>query len=114
MCGFAGSFALAAGSSITRAELDAMVAPLHHRGPDATASWQDADGRSGLAHARLAIIDLSGGRQPMEDSSGDVVLAFNGEIFNFVELREELEGRGHRFRTNSDTEVLLAAYVAWG
>ena len=72
------------------------------------------DDRAGLAHARLSIIDLSTGQQPMADESGTNWIVFNGEIFNYVELREELVALGHRFRTRSDTEVIVHAYRAWG
>jgi asparagine synthase (glutamine-hydrolysing) len=86
---------------------------LLHRGPDDANSWWDTDGRIGLAHRRLAIVDLSpGGRQPMTD--GNNVIVFNGEIYNYKELRTELRQRGHQFQSSSDTEVLLKAYGEWG
>src|SRR5690348_2875431 len=85
-----------------------------HRGPDATGAWHSADGRVGLGHRRLSIIDLSSGaNQPMTDADGRV-LVFNGEIYNFRDLRAELEKAGRAFRTHSDTEVILAAYAEWG
>lgn len=88
---------------------------MSHRGPDGFGEWWSPDGRVGLAHRRLAIIDLSeGGRQPMRDDAGDLCIAFNGEIYNFLELREELQARGAIFRSHSDTEVILAAYRQWG
>ena len=88
---------------------------MRHRGPDDSGMWWSPDGLVGLAQRRLAIIDLSpGGHQPMSDSSGRFWITFNGEIYNYRDLRFELEGLGHRFRTNSDTEVLLEAYRAWG
>jgi asparagine synthase (glutamine-hydrolysing) len=86
-----------------------------HRGPDDQGVWYTADRRVGLAHRRLAIIDLSpGGHQPMLDPSGQFCITYNGEIYNYLEVRRVLEGLGHRFRTASDTEVILEAYRAWG
>jgi asparagine synthase (glutamine-hydrolysing) len=95
--------------------LERMRDALTHRGPDGCGLWQSADGRVAFGHRRLAIVDLSpGGRQPMADGDNIVEVVLNGEIYNYRELRVELEGRGHRFRTASDTEVLLEAYKAWG
>jgi len=89
---------------------DAMT----HRGPDDAGQWWSEDGRVGLAHRRLSIIDLSSaGHQPMNDASGVLTIVFNGEIYNFTELREELAAKGHAFRSHSDTEVILAAYREW-
>ncbi len=86
-----------------------------HRGPDDAGIWWSKDGQVGLAHRRLAIIDLSpGGHQPMQDSYGQLTIVFNGEIYNYHELRRELEKNGHQFRSASDTEVILEAYRAWG
>jgi asparagine synthase (glutamine-hydrolysing) len=91
------------------------VGTLHHRGPDDAGRWISPDGRVALAQARLAIIDLSpAGHQPMFDASGDLAIVFNGEIYNFQDLRAELEAGGWAFRSHSDTEVLLAAYARWG
>lgn len=90
---------------------------LRHRGPDATGIWQSPQGEppARLAHLRLAILDLSeSGNQPMHDLSGRYVLLFNGEIYNFVELRTELEAQGHIFHTRTDTEVLLCGLIAEG
>jgi len=92
--------------------ISAMVALLAHRGPDDTGTWND--GETALGMTRLAIIDLRTGRQPMTDASGSLVIVFNGEIYNFRRLRTELEARGHRFRTQSDTEVILGAYAEYG
>ncbi len=113
MCGIAG---LAARSPVSDRELLlAMRATLRHRGPDDAGVWWAPDGRVGLGHQRLAIIDLSpGGHQPMADASGQVWITYNGEIYNYLDLRRELEARGHRFRSASDTEVILEAYRAWG
>jgi asparagine synthase (glutamine-hydrolysing) len=87
---------------------------LRHRGPDDGASWLSGDGRVGLTHRRLAVLDLSaGGREPMRDPLADTCVVFDGEIYNYLEIRAELEQRGHRFRTGTDTEVLLVAYREW-
>jgi asparagine synthase (glutamine-hydrolysing) len=86
-----------------------------HRGPDDAGEWWSADGRVGLAQRRLSIIDLSpAGHQPMHDASGALSIVFNGEIYNFSDLRDELTAKGHCFRSHSDTEVILAAYREWG
>lgn len=86
-----------------------------HRGPDNAGVWWSQDKTLGLGHQRLAIIDLSSdGHQPMHDDAQELSIVFNGEIYNHVELREELKGHGYTFRSQSDTEVLLAAYDAWG
>ena len=89
-----------------------MISMLHHRGPDDYGYYKDSN--VGLAHARLSIIDLAGGHQPMADNDDTTMLIFNGEIYNFPELRRELERRGYTFRTNSDTEVILNGYREWG
>ena len=90
-----------------------MIGTLRHRGPDARGVYLDR--ACGLAHARLSILDLSGGAQPMEIDAGALVITFNGEIFNYLELREELETKhGRRFATRSDTETILHAYAVWG
>ena len=88
---------------------------MRHRGPDDAGEWWSADGRIGLGHRRLAIIDLSpAGHQPMQDASGELCIVFNGEIYNFADLRRELAAKGHALRSHSDTEVILAAYREWG
>jgi asparagine synthase (glutamine-hydrolysing) len=90
-----------------------MTARLAHRGPDAGGVW--TDGPIGLGHRRLSIIDTSAGNnQPLWDAAGELVIAFNGEIYNFAELKRELIGLGAEFRTHGDTEVILAAYRHWG
>ncbi|MBF2096806.1 MAG: asparagine synthetase B, partial [Gloeomargaritaceae cyanobacterium C42_A2020_066] len=92
-----------------------MIAPLTHRGPDGEGTWVDADAGLGLGHRRLAILDLSpAGQQPMVDAAGRWVVVFNGEIYNFRELRQELDQAGARFRGHSDTEVLLNGVRQWG
>lgn len=113
MCGIAGIVALTERARAPeRKALLHMAAALRHRGPDETGLYRDH--RCGLAHTRLAIIDLTSGQQPMANEDGTRFIVFNGEIFNYVELRDELVGLGHRFRTRSDTEVVLHAYEAWG
>jgi asparagine synthase (glutamine-hydrolysing) len=88
---------------------------MAHRGPDDSGSWWSASGNVGLAQRRLAIIDLSpGGHQPMHDETNRLSIVFNGEIYNYLDLREQLAAKGHKFRTQSDTEVVLAAYHEWG
>lgn len=86
-----------------------------HRGPDDAGEWWSADARVGLAHRRLSIIDLTtAGHQPMKDISGELCIVFNGEIYNFHEIRDNLTSKGHSFHSHSDTEVILAAYREWG
>src|SRR5713101_4936805 len=93
----------------------AMNARLHHRGPDDNGLWQDPAGGMVLATCRLAIIDLSpAGHQPMTSHCGRYVIAYNGEIYNFHDIRRELEAKGVRFTGNSDTEVLLEGCASWG
>jgi len=88
---------------------------MQHRGPDDAGEWWSADGRVGLAHRRLAIVDLSSaGHQPMVRAEAGLAITFNGEIYNFKTLREELRARGHSFVSTSDTEVIIAAYQEWG
>ena len=113
MCGITGLVRFA--EDVTEDVLFRSADTLAHRGPDASGAWVSADRTVGLAHRRLAIIDLSErGRQPMADSAGRLVISFNGEIYNFKALREELTGLGHQFRTGTDTEVILEAYREWG
>src|SRR5262245_48819032 len=92
-----------------------MADALAHRGPDDRGVWADAAAGVGLGHRRLAIVDLTPeGHQPMASADGRYVLVFNGEIYNFRVLRAELEAAGARFRGTGDTEVMLAAFAAWG
>jgi asparagine synthase (glutamine-hydrolysing) len=113
MCGIAGLVGVQ--SAQAEVYLRAMLLRQAHRGPDGEGVWESADGRVRLGHRRLAILDLSErGRQPMEDASGRFVLTFNGEIYNYLELRAELQCLGARFYSDSDTEVIIEAYKAWG
>lgn len=114
MCGIAGILNLSADRQVTADELHLMAAAQSHRGPDDEQVHLDPRGRCGLAFRRLSIIDLSGGRQPVANEDESVWCAFNGEIYNFRELRQELEAAGHRFRTRSDGEVIVHAYEQWG
>ncbi|WPE23940.1 asparagine synthase (glutamine-hydrolyzing) [Shinella zoogloeoides] len=112
MCGIAGYHGNAIAPDQAAECLGRMVAALRHRGPDAEGTL--LRGETGLTHTRLSIVGLQDGAQPMTSEDGRLAVSFNGEIFNYVELREDLKARGHRFRTASDTEVLLAAYAQKG
>src|SRR6516164_6781795 len=112
MCGIVGILEQGDREPITQRELRQMLAVIRHRGPDEFGVYLDQ--RVGLGSARLSIIDLSTGQQPMATEDENLWIVFNGEIFNYLELREELEKRGHEFRTQSDTEVLLHAYQEFG
>ena len=112
MCGIAGIIHPNPDRPVDPALVERMRDALVHRGPDGAGVWT---GRGiGLGHRRLAIIDLAGSPQPMASADGRCVIVFNGEIYNFRELRRELQGAGHVFRTAGDTEVILAAYAQWG
>lgn len=115
MCGISGFLWSGNGSLPIDAEqrLWRMIAMLRHRGPDDTGVW--SDNRCGVAHARLSIIDLSpAGHQPITNADGRIWIIFNGEIYNSMELRAELEAKGYVFRSRSDTEVIIHGYDAWG
>jgi asparagine synthase (glutamine-hydrolysing) len=109
MCGFSGYFGTVRDG---RALLERMTAAIAHRGPDEQGFFTTK--AAGLGHARLSIVDLGDGQQPMSDATGDLTIAFNGEIFNYVELREQLRAKGRHFRTASDTEVILHLYDEMG
>src|SRR6202521_4260796 len=111
MCGIAGLFNLD-GAAVAPASLQGMIRMLDHRGPDGTGFH--LENGVGLAHARLSIIDLASGQQPMCNEDSSLWITFNGEIFNYLELREELLAKGHRFATRSDTEVILHLYEEKG
>lgn len=110
MCGICGIHST--GAPPERELITAMLAQLQHRGPDGNGLYRDQ--HVALGQTRLAIIDLAGGAQPMTGEGGTMWVSFNGEIFNYVELRDDLVSRGHRFRTASDTEVIVHAYQQWG
>jgi asparagine synthase (glutamine-hydrolysing) len=112
MCGFAGKLFASAHAPVDRHLLTAMADSLAHRGPDADGFYV-GDG-VGLAHRRLSIVDVAAGHQPLANEDHTVWVAFNGEIYNFADLRHELELHGHRFRTHSDTEAIVHAYEQWG
>src|SRR5690242_15701266 len=111
MCGIAG-VVQPNGTFADRDVLCRMIGSVRHRGPDDCGIFTDHN--VALAHARLSIIDLSGGHQPMQNADQSLSITFNGEIFNYLELREELIQRGHRFATRSDTEVILHLYQEKG
>jgi asparagine synthase (glutamine-hydrolysing) len=114
MCGIAG-FLASGDERPGRALLEAMGGGMAHRGPDGDGAWLSSDGRAGLAHRRLAILDLSpAGAQPMTTPDGRLAISFNGEVFNYREIRDELSALGRAFRSDSDTEVMLAAIDRWG
>jgi asparagine synthetase B (glutamine-hydrolysing) len=110
LCGITGWVDFEQDLTGQRAVVDAMTATMACRGPDAAGTWCSA--RALIGHRRLAVVDIPGGVQPAADR--DTVLTFSGEIYNFRELRRELEGFGHVFRTRSDTEVLLRSWLQWG
>lgn len=113
MCGIAGILRRAASASPpSREELVAMVGAMAYRGPDEFGLY--LHGRCGMSHARLSIVDLATGQQPLSNEDGTLWVVFNGEIFDHVEIRAELEALGHRFRTRSDTEVIVHAYEEYG
>jgi asparagine synthase (glutamine-hydrolysing) len=114
MCGITGWVSFHRDLRSEAATLDAMTGTMACRGPDDRGTW--IEGPAALGHRRLAIIDLPGGRQPMTAATphGTVAIVYSGEAYNFTELRRELTGRGHRFTTDSDTEVVLRGYLEWG
>ena len=112
MCGFAGKLAPSAHAPIDQGLLQRMAHVLAHRGPDGE-GFYIGEG-VGFAHRRLSIVDIATGQQPLANEDGTVWVAFNGEIYNFASLRVILEGRGLRFRTHSDTEVIVHSYEEWG
>jgi len=113
MCGFAGIVHFEGRADPPEVgDLRAMISRIQHRGPEEFGCYRDH--HAGLVHARLALIDIATGQQPLSNEDGTLWIAFNGEIYNYIELSKELEKLGHRFRTHSDTEVALHAYEAWG
>jgi asparagine synthase (glutamine-hydrolysing) len=112
MCGICGQFNFKSLAPVRRPDIIAMTESIRHRGPDDEGYY--LSGPLGFGFRRLSIIDLAGGHQPMSDQEETVWVVFNGEIYNFHELRRELESHGHVFRTNSDTEVIIHGYKQWG
>ncbi|MBT7913532.1 asparagine synthetase B, partial [Candidatus Bathyarchaeota archaeon] len=113
MCGFVGWISNDPGKPVDLAILKAMNETLRHRGPDDEGFF--VGGNIGMGHRRLSIIDTSeGGRQPIANETGSVVVVFNGEIYNFLDLKALLQAEGHSFQTQTDTEVLVHAYERWG
>ncbi len=112
MCGICGQYNYGNQAPVRRRDIEAMAGAMVHRGPDDEGYF--LDGALGLGFRRLSIIDLAGGHQPMSDHEESVWVVFNGEIYNFPELKQELQGYGHIFRTKSDTEVIIHGYKQWG
>jgi asparagine synthase (glutamine-hydrolysing) len=112
MCGICGQHNFGSRAPVLRQDIERMTNTIVHRGPDDEGFY--IAGRVGLGFRRLSIIDLAGGHQPMSDQEESIWVIFNGEIYNFPELKLELEGLGHRFRTKSDTEVIIHGYKQWG
>ena len=112
MCGIAGIYN-ANGKPVLKSQIERMNETMIHRGPDGEGVFIDKN--LGLGHRRLAIIDLSeAGHQPMSSEKKDVWISYNGEVYNFLDLRKKLEKRGHKFKSRTDTEVVLHAYEEWG
>ena len=113
MCGIAGIISFN-DKPVEVGELERMAGVLCHRGPDESGCYVSPDGRCGLGHARLSIIDLADGQQPMSNEDGTIWISYNGECYNFAELRKELVAAGHKFKTNCDTEVVVHLYEQYG
>jgi len=111
MCGICGVLSLEGPLVLPPKTPERMIGVIRHRGPDEFGAWRDDD--IFLGHARLSIIDLATGQQPMATEQNRYWITFNGEIFNYIELKAELEDLGHSFKTNSDTEVILRAFIQW-
>jgi len=112
MCGIAGQFNFQRRDPVERETIARMARSIAHRGPDDEGFF--ISGPVGLGFRRLSIIDLAGGHQPMSDAQETVWVIFNGEIYNYRELRNQLQSKGHQFRTSSDTEVIIHGYKQWG
>jgi len=112
MCGIAGIYRVKSGEPVSKQELIPMTEALLHRGPDEYGYY--IKGNLGLGHSRLSIIDLSSGSQPVYNEDKSLCVIFNGEIFNYIELRETLQSKGHRFYTSGDTETIVHAYEEYG
>jgi len=117
MCGIVGIWELGNRGRATVSERDLTIFTdsLKHRGPDGRGIYIDKNANLGLGHRRLSIFDLSdSGKQPMAYANNRYWITYNGEVYNFIEIRKELEGLGCHFKTNTDTEVIIAAYHKWG
>ncbi|HEY8278138.1 MAG TPA: asparagine synthase (glutamine-hydrolyzing) [Bdellovibrionota bacterium] len=114
MCGIVAAFGTQERKESRKVLRDSLLLSLQHRGPDGLRSWDSPDGRVSLGHARLAVIDRESGWQPMVDPATGAALTYNGEIYNYRELRNELQVSGVKFKTESDAEVLLQSYLRWG
>ncbi len=112
MCGICGIVYGDREKTVASSRIESMCTAIAHRGPDASAVW--CDDHVGLGHRRLSIIDLEGGKQPMVNEDGSVCLVYNGELYNYQGVKKTLSARGHRFMTNSDTEVIVRAYEEYG
>src|SRR5207249_12238649 len=112
MCGICGQFNFESLAPVRRSDIGAMAGTISHRGPDDEGYY--IDGPLGFGFRRLSIIDLEGGHQPMSDRDESVWVIFNGEIYNFPELKSQLEALEHVFRTRRDTEVIVLGYKQWG
>src|SRR5436309_10700501 len=115
MCGICGILATSDGFERDESLVVAMCDSIRHRGPDDSGTWHSAEGRVALGHRRLSIVDLSpAGHNPMPNEDETVWITFNGEIYNHLALRAELEARGHRYRSHTDTETILHLYEEEG
>lgn len=114
MCGIVGLISTEKDKLFLRTRIEIMKDLISHRGPDGEGTWLEQDANICLGHRRLAIIDTGHGHQPLHSQDGDLVIVFNGEIYNYIELREELIKKGHPIISHSDTEVLIYAYREWG
>ena len=114
MCGIVGLISTEKDKIFLKTRIELMKDLISHRGPDGEGIWLEQDDNICLGHRRLAIIDTKHGHQPLQSQDGDLVIVFNGEIYNYIELREELIRKGHPIISHSDTEVLLYAYREWG
>jgi asparagine synthase (glutamine-hydrolysing) len=115
MCGIAGIVRHKAYKEVAEQDLHLLISPIKHRGPDGSGTWLHDQRYVGFAHRRLSIIDLSeNGKQPFHRADLGLSITFNGEIYNYIELKEQLSKKGYAFRTSTDTEVILAAYKEFG
>ena len=115
MCGICGILKFPVSEPVSPRLLERMSALMIHRGPNDSGSYISPDGRVGLANRRLSIIDLSqAGRQPLSNEDGTIWIAYNGETYNFAQLRTDLQSRGHKFTSKTDTEVVIHLYEQYG